>query len=252
MKSSRLLKYFEEFIKKIDMNNPWAKAKYFHSLKSMDIARNIASDLNIFTEEELVVIELIALFHDIGSFEEKNHNYLDNAEEDSTMASIRILFDEGLIRKITNDTKYDTIIKLGIFCHNKDALPKNIDEKTTCICNIIKDVYKIEEIRTVINYPYIDNRIKEYPSELVYNSFKTFKKVNSKISDNTADNILIVLSNIFDLNFTSTCHKILEDGYINKIVDSLIYEDKKVENFFKQIAGALNNYLNKKIVTIAK
>ena len=252
MKSSRLLKYFEEYIKKIDMNNPWAKAKYFHSLKSMDIARTIASDLNIFNEEELVVIELIALFHDIGNFEEKNHNYLDNPDEDSTMASIRVLFDEGLIRKISSDTKYDTVIKLGIFCHNKDALPKNIDEKTASICNVMKDVYKIEELRTIINYPYIDNRIKEYPSELVYNDFKAFKRVNKKIGDNNADNILIVLSHLFDLNFTTSCHKILEKGYINKIVDSLIYEDKKVEKFFKQIALVLQNYLNKKIVTLAK
>ena len=72
MKSSRILKYFEEYIKKIDMNNTWSKAKYFHSLKSMDLARIIASHFNIFNEEELVVIELIALFHDIGNFEQKN------------------------------------------------------------------------------------------------------------------------------------------------------------------------------------
>ena len=42
MRSSRLLKYFEEYIKKIDMSNSWAKAKYFHSLKSMDLAKIIA------------------------------------------------------------------------------------------------------------------------------------------------------------------------------------------------------------------
>ena len=193
MKSSRILKYFEECIKKIDMNNSWAKAKYFHSLKSMDLARTIASNFDIFDEEELVIIELIALFHDIGNFEQKNHNYLDNPEEDATMPSIRVLFDDGWLRKITAETKYDTLIKLGMFCHNKDSLPKNIDEKTICVCNIMKDVYKLEELRMLINYPYIDNRINEYPSELVYNEFKKFKKLNNKMSDNNADNILIVL-----------------------------------------------------------
>ena len=34
----------------------------------------IATDMNIFTEEEIVIIELIALFHDIGNFEQKNYN----------------------------------------------------------------------------------------------------------------------------------------------------------------------------------
>ena len=247
MKSSRILKYFEEYIKKTDMNNSWSKAKYFHSLKSMDLARIIASNFKIFNEEELVVIELIALFHDIGNFEQKNYNYLDNQQEDSTMKSIHILFDDGLLRKITDETKYDTLIKLGIFCHNKDSLPQNIDEKTTCICNIMKDVHKLEEFRMVINYPYIDNLIDVYPSTMVYKDFRLFKKINTKMSDNNADNILIVLSNIFDLNYKTSHSLLLQKQTVTKIVDSLIYEDKKIEKFFKQLENILNNYVKKKI-----
>jgi len=247
MRSSRLLKYFEEYIKKIDMNNSWAKAKYFHSLKSMDLARTIAQDLDIFNEEEIVVIELIALFHDIGNFEVKNYNYLDNIQEDSTMKSIEILFDEGLLRKITDDTKYDNIIKLGIFCHNKDGLPKNIDDKTICICNIMKDVYRLEELRMVINYPYIDNRIKEYPTTLVYNEFKLFRQVNAKMADNNADNILISLSNLFSLNYKISYSLVKEKQYIEKIIDSLMFEDRKVEKFFKQIESVLQSYITKKL-----
>ena len=248
MRSSRLLKYFEEYIKKIDMTNTWAKAKYFHSLKSMDLAKIIATDMNIFNEEEIVIIQLIALFHDIGNFEQKNHNYLDNPNEDSTMKSIEILFDEGLIRKITEDTKYDNIIKLAIFCHNKDGLPKNIDEKSICICNIMKDVYRLEEIRMVINYPYIDNRIDTYPSTLVYNDFKLFRPLNNKMSDNNADNILICLSNLFGLNYKISYSLVVEKEYVEKIINSLIFEDRKIEKFFKQIEEVLKNYLKKKIV----
>ena len=247
MRSSRLLKYFEEYIKKIDMNNTWAKAKYFHSLKSMDMARIIATDMGIFTEEEIVVMELIALFHDIGNFEVKSYNYLDNIDEDSTMKSIEILFEDGLLRKITKETKYDNLIKLGIFCHNKDGLPKNIDKKTICICNIMKDIYRIEELRMVINYPYIDNRIKEYPTTEVYNKFKTYNEVNVKMADNNADNILIALSNLFNINYKISYSIIKEKQYIEKIIDSLIFEDKKIEKFFKQIEIVLQNYINKRI-----
>ena len=111
----------------------------------------------------------------------------------------------------------------------------------------MKDVYKLEELRMVINYPYIDNRINTYPSTLVYNDFKLFRKVNSKMSDNNADNILIALSNIFDLNYKSSHALILEKEYVTKIVNSLIYEDKKIEKFFKQIEVVLNSYIKKKI-----
>ncbi len=247
MKSSRLLKVFEDYIKKIDMNNAYAKAKYFHSLKSMDLARNIASELGIFDEDEIVIIELIALFHDIGNFNEDDHNYLDNSDEDSTMKSINILFDEGLIRKITEDTKYDNLVKLAIFCHNKDGLPKNIDEKTVCICNIIKDVYRIEELHMAINYPYVDNRINEYPTNEVYDEFKQFKEVKNKMSDNNADNVLIVLSHLFGLNYKVSYNLVKEKGYIEKIIDSLVVDDKKIEKFFIQIESVLKNYLQKKI-----
>ena len=252
MKSSRLLKYFEEYIKKYDMNNNGTKAKYFHSIKSMDMARIIASSLNIFTEEEIVIMELIALFHDIGSFANKTYNYLDYEEEDNTMKSIEILFDEGFIRKITPETKYDNIIKLGIFCHNKDGLPQGIDTKTIHICNIMKDIHRLEQIRMVINYPYIDNRINSYPSALVYNDFKTFKCINSKMSDNNADNILIALSNMFNINYDISYGIIEENDYVGKIIDSLDFEDKKIEKFFKQIESVLKNYLKKKTINLQK
>lgn len=248
MRSSRLLKYFEEYIKKIDMSNSWAKAKYFHSLKSMDLAKIIATNLNIFNEEEIVIVQLIALFHDIGNFEQKNYNYLDNFEEDSTMKSIEILFDDGLIRKITDETKYDNMIKVAIFCHNKDGLPKNIDEKMICACNIMKDVHKLEELRMVINYPYIDNRINTYPSTLVYNEFKLFRPLKRELSDNNADNILIVMSNLFGLNYKISYSIVEEKQYIEKITNSLIYEDRKIEKFFKQIEIVLRNYIKKKTI----
>ena len=38
-----------------------------------------------------------------------------------------------------------------------------------------------------------------------------------------------------------------EKEYITKIVNSLIYEDKKIEKFFKQIELVLNSYIKKKI-----
>lgn len=247
MKSSRLLKYFEEYIKTVDMNNSFAKAKYFHSLKSMDLAKLIASNFDSFSEEEIVVIELIALFHDIGSFTSNSYNLMDKEEEDISMKSINILFDEGIIRKITTDTQYDNLIKLAIFCHNKDGLPQNISEKMVTVCNIIKDVHNIEEIRMVVNYPYIDNRINVYPTSLVYNEFKLFRKINGKVSDNNADNILIALSNLFCLNYNYSYDVIMEKGYVSKIIDSLIYSDRKVEKFFSQIELVLNNYIKKKM-----
>lgn len=257
MKSSKIMKCFEEYIKKYDMNNSQVKLKYFHSLKSMDIAKDIATKLDIFTEEEIVLIGMIALFHDIGNFkeestfniiDEKNTHDENNPMEDKNMKSINILFEEGLLRKITDDTKYDNIIKLAIFCHDKEGLPKNIDEKVTHICNILKDVHKLEELRMVIDNPYIDNRIETYPSNLVYNEFKKLILIDKTMIDNNTDSILAYLSNIYELNYRYSYYLLRESDYLTKITNSLIYEDKKLEKFFKQIEVVLKNYINKRII----
>ena len=51
MKSSRIMKIFEQYVRKYDMNNINIKAKYFHSLKVMEISKDLASGLGIFSEE---------------------------------------------------------------------------------------------------------------------------------------------------------------------------------------------------------
>ena len=111
----------------------------------------------------------------------------------------------------------------------------------------MKDVHRLEELRMVINYPYIDNRINEYPTTLVYNDFKLFRPVDTKMSDNNADNILISLSNLFGLNYKSSYTIVKDKQYIEKIINSLIFEDRKIEKFFKQIELVLSSYLQKKI-----
>ena len=52
MNSSKLMKYFEQYVKKYDINNQNNKVKYFHSLKMMELCRDIATNLNIVLNKE--------------------------------------------------------------------------------------------------------------------------------------------------------------------------------------------------------
>ena len=42
MKSSRIMKIFEQYVRKYDMNNINIKARYIHSLKVMEIVKDLA------------------------------------------------------------------------------------------------------------------------------------------------------------------------------------------------------------------
>ena len=247
MKSSRVMKIFEQYVRKYDMNNVNIKAKYFHSLKVMEIAKELANGLGIFDEEEISVIELIGLFHEIGNFSLTPNYHIDDDIDDAYDKTINILFTKGLIREISKETKYDNIIKMALYAYDKDGFPSDIGEKEKHICAIIKDAHNLDSFRLFFNYPYVDTRIDTYPNNLVYDEFKKFHTISPKMSENSSDTVLVVLSKMYSFNYRYSYYLLRKNNYITKMMDSLTFDNKEIENFFKQIMGVLNNYIDGKI-----
>lgn len=249
MRETRIMKVFEQYIKKFDMNKGNVKAIYFHSLKMMELCKDIATNLEIFNEEEIIVCGLIGLFHDIGMISNKFKNCLtleDNT--DKSKESLDILFEkEKLIRNITENKKYDDIIKIAIYCQNKNGLPQGFDTKVLHFCMIVKDAHVIENFRMVTNYPYMDMHIDNFPNDLVYSDFKKYRVINSKVSDNDADKILEVMSLIFGVYYTYSYTLIKEEACVNKLVQALKISNKNISKFFYQIGSVLNVYIDRKI-----
>lgn len=251
MKETKIMKVFEQYIKKFDMTKGNVKAMYFHSIKMMELCKDIASSIKIFNEEEIIVCGLIGLFHGIGSFSNKYKTVLDLENGvDYNKESVNILFDKDkLMRKITDDTKYDDTIKVAIYCQNKYGLPKGFNEKMLHFCKVIKDAHVIENFRLITNYPYMDMHIDNFPNDLVYNEFKQYKIVDSKVSDNDADKILEVMSLIFGIYYPYSYTLMKEEEAVNKLVKALKMDNKGINKFFTQIASVLNIYIERKITS---
>ena len=247
MKSSRIMKIFEQYVRKYDMNNINIKARYFHSLKVMEIVKDLATELGIFNEEEIAVCELIGLFHEIGNFSSTPNYHIDEDNEDSSNKAIDILFNKGLIREISKDKTYDNVIKIALFAYDKNGFPDNIDEKTKHVCAIIKDAHNLDSFRLFVNYPYVDTVIKSYPSSLVYDDFKSFKTISSKVSDNASDEVLVTLSKMYSFNYKYSYYLLKQNDYVNKIFNFLNFDNSELEGFFKQLMVVLNNYIDKRI-----
>ena len=242
------MKVFEQYVKKFDMNNNNVKMKYFHSLKVMEVSSDIASTIGLFNEEEIAVVELIALFHEIANFSAFNASKIGVEDlDDYALKSVEILFNEGLLRKITDDTRYDEIIKLAIFAGDKNGLPSNINPKDAAFCKILRDAHKIDNYRMVLNYPIVDTRIECFPSSMVYDNFKQFRVIDKKMSENNSDEIIIMLSEVFNLNYRYSYAILQRNGYVDKVIDNLKFSDRKIQVFFVQIGRVLNMYINRKI-----
>ena len=247
MKSERIMKIFEQYVRKYDMNNSYIKSRYFHSLKVMEIARDLATGLGIFSVEEVAVCELIGLFHEIGNFSKTPNYQMDDDINDAYNRTIDVLFNKKLIREISKDTKYDNIIKMALYAYDKDGFPSDIGEKEKHICAIIKDAHNLDSFRLFVNYPYVDTRIDAYPNNLVYDEFKKFHTISPKMSENSSDTVLVVLSKMYSFNYRYSYYLLRKNNYITKMMDSLTFDNKEIENFFKQIMGVLNNYIDGKI-----
>ena len=249
MKETRIMKAFEQYVKNFDMNKGNVKAMYFHSLKMMELCKNIASNIGIFNEEEIIVCGLIGLFHNIGMFSNKFKDCIVvDDDTDKSKQTIDILFDsDKLMRQITDDTKYDEIIKIALYCQNKLGLPQGFDNKTLHYCMVIKDANVIEKFRMITNYPYMDMYIDHYPNDLVYNNFKQFKVISSKVSDNDADKILEVMSSIFGIYYSYSYSLLKEESSVNKLTEALKISNNGISKFFNQIASVLNIYIDRKI-----
>lgn len=249
MRETRIMRIFNQYIKNFDMNKGNVKALYFHSLKMMDLCKDIASSLGIFTEEEIIVCGFIGLFHDIGMFSNKNkYCIVVDGAIDYSKKSVDIIFDsEKLIRKITDDKKYDDVIKISIYCQNKLGLPNGLSDKMLHFCKVLKDAHAIDNFRMVVNYPYMDMHIDNFPSDLVYNTFKQYNVISNKISDNDADNILEVLSLIFGVNYHYSYVLLKQEECVDKLITSLKINNKTIKKFFNQIGAVLNMYIDRKI-----
>ena len=249
MKETKIMKVFENYVKKFDMNKGNVKSLYFHSIKMMELCKSIASNLGVFTEEEIIICGLIGLFHDISLFSNKNKNFimLDD-DNDYSKDTISLLFDtEKLIRDITKKTDYDNIIKVAIYCHNKNGLPKGFDKKLLHYCMVIQDAHVVDNFRMLVNYPYMDMHIDNLPNSLVYNDFKNYKVINARVSDNDADKILEVMSSIFGVHYMYSYYLLKEEGCVNKLFQSLYINDRNINKFFMQIVRVLNLYIDRKI-----
>lgn len=249
MRETRIMKVFEQYIKKFNMNKGNVKAMYFHSLKMMELCKDIASNLGVFTDEEIIVCGLIGLFHDIGMISNKFKSCLtleDNT--DKSKESIDILFEkEKLMREITPEKKYDDIIKIAIYCQNKNGLPQGFDKKVLHFCMVVKDAHVIENFRIVTNYPYMDMHIDNFPNDLVYNSFKQYRVISPKVSDNDADKILEIMSLIFGVHYPYSYSLLKEESCVTKLVSALKINNKNISKFFYQIGSVLNIYIEQNI-----
>ena len=124
-------KAIEEFIKyteNYNLDGPRIEGKQKHSIRVMEISKEIAQGLRL-TLEEIDIATLIGLLHDIARFEQytQYHTFKDAQSIDHGDLGVEILNKD--IRKYIETDKYDETIKLAVKNHNKYKIQEGLTQK---------------------------------------------------------------------------------------------------------------------------
>lgn len=253
---SYYFKWFREYVspfycKDVLINNN-VKIKEDHALRVVQNIKELVRSNN-FSKEISELSTLIALFHDIGRFEQfaKYGTFSDKKSEDHAALGVTVLMETNVLDALS-DRNIDHISK-AIFYHNKkDLYSASKDPDLILLTKLIRDADKLDILK-VLTGEFIDPERSVNPalqldlpdncnfSRYAIEKFFNNKTLNNNKIENRADFKLLLLSWIYDLNFDQTLKIIKKRKYIDNLLSVLPQNDHT-----EKIRSHTFNHLNKK------
>lgn len=242
---------FMKYTSKFDNKDLNIQRKIDHSFRVMGISQKIAQKMQL-KQEEIELAMFIGLLHDIGRFKqyEMQKNYIDGQSVDHGDLGVKILWKEKEIRNFIKDPQYDEIIKKAIQNHNKYQLNlRNLTKQEMKFCQIIRDSDKIDiwYEATMFFWKGQEEKVeKETISKEVWESFKSQKLIEHKQKKTISDQIVGLLSYIFDINFKETFEILKEENYLDHIINRFCWKNEETKKRIQEIQKLSQEYINEK------
>ncbi len=148
---------FRAYAAGYDAENPMIRLKIVHTFRVASLCGRIAGSLGI-TGEDADLAWFLGLLHDIGRFEQVRRygTFFDRDSVDHAELGADILFREGLIGQFPREglpADWRELSETAVRMHNKLALPENMEERTRCFSEILRDADKVDIFRVVAEIP---------------------------------------------------------------------------------------------------
>jgi hypothetical protein len=187
-------------------------------------------------EEDMMVAEAIALFHDIGRFPQyaQYKTFRDRKSVNHGFLGAETLIQEKILQPLP-DNEQELIIKVVRF-HNAFSIPKAEKENVVFFLKLIKDADKLDIWRVFLEYydapeeerasavglglPDTAGYSDGVLSYILRGQMATLSQLQS-----LNDFKLMHLSWIYDINFKPSFRLLSERNYIDKIISHLPYDE---------------------------
>lgn len=246
----RLLAFLE---KNFDIEDAKVKHKLSHTFFVVENSIYLANKLGL-SDEDVELAKLIALFHDFGRFYEAR-DYKSFREElikmDHASLSVKLLFDDGLIREFVSDNKYDSVMRTAIGEHSKYILDTSgMSDKEELHSKLIRDADKLDTLRSkIVSDIYTmaniteDDIINSVVSDNIFNDFMNEKTILSSDRKTGLDIWVSYIAFIFGLYFKESLDLVREKGYVDALIDRFNYSSETACKQMEMIRKKAHEYL---------
>ena len=185
--------------------------------------------------------EIIGLFHDVGRFRQYSiyKTFNDADSEDHADLALKVIDDLKFFKELSAEDY--AVVKFAIQNHNKKIVAPTDDERENLFAKIIRDADKLDIYRVL--EPFLaqenvdkmpqfiksgNNLVADISPDFVEN-FVTGNQADYRKIRTNGDRKIVRLMWIYDINFSWTMKKIVERGYIEKIIKNLPMNERVAE-----------------------
>jgi putative nucleotidyltransferase with HDIG domain len=196
--------------------------KYKHTLHVVAEMKGLVASLNL-NENESEIAQIIALFHDVGRFEQfKRYNTLaDRLSVDHSELGVEVLREHDVLSEF--DAATVELIENAILAHNKLAIPTHYEGEQLFYAKLIRDADKLDILRVFVEvdsnndlemlkkaYIELDESDTVNPELLQFFERKELVRIEHLRSRH--DMRLLILSWVFDLNYPHSVQRFRDRG----------------------------------------
>jgi len=253
--------WFRDYVQSYYSKDPYVQmnitSREEHTYRVCKNIVMIGRDLKL-DEEQLRLGETMALFHDIGRFEQFKtyQTFSDRHSQNHAVLSVEILQQTNLFKRVTEEEK--SIIYKAISYHNLYTLPAHETNRCLLYARLLRDADKLDIWPEILAY---ESNRHRHPNPAIEQDFVDTQDysqgfieriLHSRCIDvvetkTYTDMKLCMLSWIFDINFLPTYHYIHHHRYVDRLISSLP-QTADIERVQKHVHAYLENKLTETTV----
>ncbi len=242
---------FDKYLEQFDREDDKIKLKVVHTEGVIRCAQDICRRMNL-SEEDLRLAELIALLHDIGRFEQvRLYDSFEPGVMDHAAFGVELLFGaQKMIRKFAAEDQWDAIIRQAIARHSDFSLENGLSPRELLHARIIRDADKVDNCRVKLEEKIevlIGCSPKEAGSQFispeVWGECLDHSSIHAHIRKTKMDYWVSYVAYFFDINYPESCEIILENRYVDRIINRIPYSNPDTERKMRKLHEMLTAYL---------